>query len=335
MVLSNLLQTRRDKIIAASFIALIVLIPTSSALIAQRLKAGNPSVNYDRTVTNENPKEVPKTVPGQNTTTADIPNSTAEENAVNQLIANENTAQISFGPSLNFQLVLQGRPKANQADKVFLGIAQGAPQLNPQYILSFMVDLAADGIYKNLGVAGLDTGTQYTAYFKGSSQIATASSFTLKPAFNDLGVSNLLSGYLNEDNIVNSADYSICANAMGMTVTSPNWNGNIDINKDGVINVFDLGFIVNNFNQVGASGVWQSTPAISTPSGTPNGGNSSLGSIGVDINSIMLKTPPPAGGTRPTPAPNYQLPTASSSLNTTEPLIVPSESGQWIFVPKN
>lgn len=186
------------------------------------------------------------------------------------------TIATSYGPTLSLKVVLEGRPKSNQATKLFVGIAEGTLTANPKFVLSFSVDLPASGEYANLSLAGLNPGSTYTALLKGSAQIAASASFTMSPTVTTLNngeAVNLTSGDLNEDNVVNSADYSIAQKALGATSKSTNWNANADLNKDGIINTFDLSTITKNIGQVGASGTWTSPiPKVATPSaGSPGG----------------------------------------------------------------
>lgn len=189
---------------------------------------------------------------------------------------------VSFGPTLNLKLILEGRPANKQAAKVFIGIAAGSPTGSPKYILSFTIDLPDNGSFSGLSLAGLTENSQYTAYLKGPAQIATSSAFIMSPSvttLNSSGALTLLTGDLNEDNTVNSADYSIAKGAFGTTPTSSKWNANIDFNKDDLINNLDLGYITKNFGKVGAGGVWTSTPpsittasvGSATDSATPSG----------------------------------------------------------------
>lgn len=194
------------------------------------------------------------------------------------------TIATSFGPTLSLKTTLEGRPTNNQTTKLFVGIMEGALTANPKFLLSFTVDLPASGEYTNLSLAGLTAGSSYTALLKGTAQIATSSAFTMSPTvtnLNDGQPLNMLSGDLNDDNVVNSADYSIAKNALGATERSTKWNATADLNKDGVINTFDLGIIAQNMGQTGASGAWTSPiPKTSTPSaslttppvGSPNQG---------------------------------------------------------------
>lgn len=198
--------------------------------------------------------------------------------------AESTTPATSFGPTLSLKVTIEGRSKDSQAIRLFVGIAEGTLTTNPKFLLSFTVDLPASGEYSNLSLAGLNPGSRYTALLKGSAQIATSSGFTMSPTVTNLNGGqpiNLLSGDLNDDNVINSADYSIAKNLMAVTSDSPNWNENIDLNKDEIINAFDLGLIIKNMGQVGASGAWTSPlPKVATPSasltappvGSPEGG---------------------------------------------------------------
>lgn len=180
---------------------------------------------------------------------------------------------VSFGPTLSLKAVLEGRPEENQATRLFVGIAEGTLTANPKFLLSFSVNLPSSGEYNNLSLAGLNPGSGYTALLKGPAQIAASAAFTMSPtvtSLNDGIPLALFSGDLNEDNVINSADYSIAQKAAGTTSRSSNWNENADINKDGLVNVFDLAIITRNMGRTGASGAWTSPlPKIATPSGGP------------------------------------------------------------------
>lgn len=191
----------------------------------------------------------------------------------------------SFGPTLSLKAILEGRPKDNQTTKLFIGIIEGTLGANPKFLLSFSVDLPGSGIYDNLSLAGLNPGSQYTALLKGASQIATSSAFTMSPTVTNLNAGealSLLTGDLNEDNVVNSADYAIVQKLLSINPASANWNENADFNKDKIINLFDLGYITKNMGQAGASGVWTSPiPKVASPSGSLATPGVSFGSPGV------------------------------------------------------
>lgn len=198
------------------------------------------------------------------------------------------TIATSFGPTLSLKIAIEGRSPGNQATKLFVGIAEGNLTANPKFLLSFTIDVPASGEYSGLSLAGLTTGSRYTALLKGSAQIATSSAFTMSPTVTNLNEGqplNMPSGDLNDDNVINSADYSIAQKALGAATNSSNWNENADFNKDGIINAFDLGFISKNMGQTGASGAWTSPiPKVATSSASltpsPVGGPQPDGSQG-------------------------------------------------------
>lgn len=165
------------------------------------------------------------------------------------------SASLALGPTLSINLKLEGRT-VDQSAKIFLGIAEG--NLNPltsgvKYVLIFNINLPKSGQYSGLSLAGLVSGGTYTAFLKGPSQIATSSAFVLKPTQTSLNEGNALiglSGDLNEDNQVTSADYTIALSG----------NKNADFNKDGVVNSPDLTILQRNLGKIGAGGVWTSPP---------------------------------------------------------------------------
>lgn len=185
------------------------------------------------------------------------------------------TIATSYGPTLSLKVILDARPTSNQAVKLFVGILEGTLTSNPKFLLSFSVDLPLSGQYSGLSLAGLNPGSEYTALLKGPAQIASSATFTMSPTVTNLNNGEpitLLSGDLNDDNVVNSADYSIAQKALGSSPASANWNDNADLNSDRVINTFDLAIITKNMGQIGASGAWTSPlPKVATPSAGLNG----------------------------------------------------------------
>lgn len=181
------------------------------------------------------------------------------------------TTATSFGPTLSLKAILEGRPLNNQATRLFVGIAEGILSSNPKFLLSFTVDLPASGQFTNLSLAGLTPNSSYTALLKGPAQIATSSAFLMTPTVTNLNGGNsltLLSGDLNEDNAVNTSDYTIVKTALGSTPKSNKWHENADFNKDGIINTLDLAMVIKNMGRTGASGSWVSPlPKTATSSG--------------------------------------------------------------------
>ncbi|MDO8618912.1 MAG: hypothetical protein Q7R49_03100 [Candidatus Daviesbacteria bacterium] len=192
------------------------------------------------------------------------------------------TVIVSYGPTLGFKLSLEGRPSGTQGSKVFVGITAGLNTGSQQsYLLSFTVDLPDTGEYSGISLAGLDVGSQYTAFIKPTAQIATSSAFIMTPATSTLNSGqalNFLTGDLNQDNVINTADYNIAKASYGTTPGVENWNPVADFNLDGVINNYDLAYITKNMGQTGSSGPWQSTPQTG---GVPGniGGESSASAL--------------------------------------------------------
>ncbi len=190
------------------------------------------------------------------------------------------TSALSFGPTLNFKISVEGRTDGKEAlSDVFVGIAAGATSsARPNFLLSFTVNIPDSGEYGGLSLAGLDTSSIYTAYIKGPGQIDSASTFSIGPAVTNLNGGQpitLLSGDLNEDNTINTADYDIVKGLLGKKTGDADFNPRADFNNDGVINTMDLAYVIRNFGKTGVSGPWYSpipSPPVSTSSATPAGG---------------------------------------------------------------
>ncbi len=250
-------STTRQKLLLGVFVILVISIPISSYLLSQRQTLDSKAQDkIDRTITSLEPlKDI---TPTPSPSSATIPPTSSP------------TSTVTYGPTLNFRAILEGRPVNNQATKMFVGVAEGAPVNTPTYLLQFTVDLPDSGEYKGVSLAGLIPNNQYTAYLKGPAQIATSSAFLMVPTTTTLNMGNpltLLTGDLNEDNVINSADLTIAKLAFGATLQSSNWNGNADFNLDGVINMLDLSLILRNIDKSGSSGVWVSP----TPQGSSGG----------------------------------------------------------------
>lgn len=262
-------STLKMRLLLALYIFLIISIPVGAYLASQQqtIKSrANEEVKKPITKTDPKPTTSPaKELLGSSESNLEKSPSGSSESP------NSPTIATSFGPTLSLKAILEGRPINNQATKLFIGIIEGGNLTsNPKFLLSFTVDLPANGTYANLSLAGLNSGSQYTALLKGSAQIATSSAFIMSPTVSSLNSGqavNLKTGDLNEDNVVNSADYTIAQAILGATPSSSKWNTNADFNKDSIINVFDLGIISKNLGQVGATGAWTSPiPKTSTPS---------------------------------------------------------------------
>lgn len=265
----------KERLLVGLFILLILSIPVGAYLVSQ-----NQTVKSSASETKVKPtpmaNSIPKTVtsPAQqilNASEVNLPATDTSTPEPSTTIAN------SYGPTLSLKAKIEGRADNNQLAKLFVGIIEGALTTNPKFLLSFTIDLPADGTYSNLSLAGLDPGSNYTALLKGPAQIATSSAFVMSPTVSNLNSSetiNLLSGDLNDDNVINTADYSIAQKAYGSNSSSVNWVDLADINKDGIVNTLDLAIIIKNFGAIGASGAWTSPiPQNATTSGSPSGGS--------------------------------------------------------------
>lgn len=303
--------TKKQIIALAGFFIILIAIPISFYLVKQtqifRSKASS---------TKSDTGPVTKTPSTTGSSISDLLNATQGSPESTSSASSAPAENLAFGPTLNLTISIEGRPNNKQADKVFVGLALGATQTNPSYILTFSIDVPDSGIFKGLSLAGLNPGSNYTAYVKGASTIDSASTFTMTPTESNLNDNNpltLLSGDLNEDNTINSADYSICKGLYGTTPKSANWNIRADFNRDSIINNYDLVFITKNMGKTGASGPWVSTPKISSGSATSSAGlinKSNVGGPPADFGSIL-----------------------SASTNSASIPEEPTRSSYWILVP--
>ncbi|MBU1032233.1 dockerin type I repeat-containing protein [Patescibacteria group bacterium] len=269
-------STLSSRLLLGIYIFVILSIPVGAYLVSQSqtIKSSAQEQKTTKPVVKITPK--PITSPSQQL--LGLSQTTLDSMSTPTPSPSPTTSEVatSYGPTLSLSVTLEGRPQDNYATKLFVGIIEGLISTNPKYLLSFTIDLPASGQYSNLSLAGLNPGSTYTVLLKGSAQIATSFAFTMSPSvtnLNDGQSLNLLSGDLNEDNVINSADYSIAQKIAGTTPASPGWNENADLNKDGIINVFDLGLIAKNIDQIGASGAWTSPIPItdSLSVGSPEG----------------------------------------------------------------
>ncbi|OGE16388.1 hypothetical protein A3F00_03720 [Candidatus Daviesbacteria bacterium RIFCSPHIGHO2_12_FULL_37_11] len=246
------------KIVLGIYIFLILSIPVGAYLASQQQSATTSAKQEKKPVTKPIEEAKPLPTPVSQKT---IPDELPGEKATTQAT--------TFGPTLNLKLTLEGRPAAKMASKIFIGIAEAAAQTNLKYLLSFNIDLPDSGEFNGLSLAGLTTGSNYQAVIKGPAQIATSSAFIMSPTQSNLNSNQpifLLTGDLNEDNVINSADYSIAKTAFGAKPNSANWNENIDFNVDGIINSADIAIIIKNMAKTGDSGLWISQVASGSAS---------------------------------------------------------------------
>lgn len=262
-------STFKMRLLLAVYIFLILTIPVVSYYISQNQQIVKSRASEEKVQPSLLPQLGPSPTPQATTSAAkELLDLVESENlSPNQSPsplpseASSPTIATSFGPTMSLKVNLEGRPAANQATKLFVGIVEGQLTANPKFLLNFSVNVGADGNYSNLSLAGLSVGSKYTALVKGSAQLAQSVEYVMSPNvtnLNDGQAISLLAGDLNEDNTVNSSDYAIVKNLLGQTSKSPSWNDNIDLNKDGVINTLDLSIVSKNLGKTGASGVWTS-----------------------------------------------------------------------------
>lgn len=263
----------KTRILLGIYIFLILSIPVGAYLVSQYQTYKSSASEGKKPIVKNTPLPQPSGSPSSGAqellslSESNLPDSSTPSPSPD---TSSPTIATSFGPTLSLKISIDGRPSGNQATKLFVGIVEGDLSQNPKFLLSFSVNVGKDGSYSNLSLAGLTTGSKYTALLKGSAQIATSSAFIMSPTVTNLNSGeavNMLTGDLNEDNTINSTDYSLVQNALGLNSTSASWNDNIDFNKDGLINLFDLAIINRNMGQIGASGTWTSPlPQVSTAS---------------------------------------------------------------------
>lgn len=277
--LSKFSFSTRDKVIIVAILIITLLIPTGAYVLSLRFKTQSQAQEYNFPVTSPKAEatsssrlkealdRLNQTQTGNSTTGG---GATSGTQATTETGIDEDEtfsdAQLVLGPTLGFSVILQGRPLDNQTTQAFLGIAAGQATTRPTYLLSFMVNIPTSGSFDGISLSGLDTGSTYTAYLKGEAQIATSSSFVVKATPTNLGALNLLTGDVNEDNVIDILDYNLVKAAIGTTPSSANWNDLYDFNLDNVVNSWDLNIILSNLGKTGASGAWYSYTPIATAS---------------------------------------------------------------------
>lgn len=288
--------TTKHKIILATLGFLLLTIPISAFIISYRLRATVDSkANSDLSVQDLSIKPIvdnptpEKTLLDQlkedlasPTPTPEQQDSSTEKTTADSAVEEGGTT-LNLGPMLTFNIKKESVAKDRQAEpKIFVGIATGQATKNPQYLLSFTVEVVADGSPKeDLSIAGLTVGDTYTAYIKSQTSLTASTTFSAKPTTTNLGTVNLLVGDINEDNLIDQKDRDILMKAYGSRPGSTNWNEIADFNWDQVINAADLAYITKNMNKDGASGVWRSTPtSTATPSASPSGGGPKPSDVG-------------------------------------------------------
>ncbi len=274
--------SKRDRIIVVSLILLVILIPTGTYVLSLRAKTESQAQEYTRPVTSQKSEASSSsrlqealdrlnadsgTPAGSSSKTAGA-STGATDDAEGSALTD---AQLVLGPTLGLSVLLQARPLDNMSTQAFLGIAAGQPTNKPTYLLSFMINIPASGAFDGISLQGLDSGATYTAYIKGSAQIATASAFVVKATPTNIGAQIMYTGDVNEDNVIDSLDYNLVKGAIGTSPASSNWNPLYDFNLDNIVNSWDLNMVLANIGKIGASGPWYSTSPIATASASASG----------------------------------------------------------------
>lgn len=268
-------STLKQRLLLALYVFLILSIPVGAFLASQaqnlKSKADEPK-KVEKPLTAQVPKPIGTakneliSLAEQSVSTSGGTQSTTTTSPTPE---DSTTIATTFGPTLSIKAKLEGRPEGKQATKMFVGIIEGSVSTSPKYLLSFNVSTSDDGIYEGLSLAGLTTGTSYTALLKGQAQLTKAVSFTMSANVTKLNSDDfvtLLTGDLNEDNTINTADLAIIKSAMGSSSSSSNWKETADFNLDGVINILDYSILYKNYDKSGDSGVWVSPVPTATPS---------------------------------------------------------------------
>lgn len=265
-----MLKSKAERSFLIGIIFLILLIPAGSFILSKRL-AFNTSEDksFDRTITKKTPS------PSTDSSLNDLRKSLGIDSAKSEKSPNSDA---SIGLSIQFKIAIEGRPDTDEHTKLFVGIAPGGITNTPQYLLVPTIDVPASGEV-SVSAAGLTPNQTYTAYIKGQAQLVKAITFTLTPngaILNNNDPIPLLSGDLNEDNVIDQSDYDIAKAVWGLTPSSPKWKAIADLNLDNIINNLDLSIIQGNLGKVGDSGKWYSKssgPASSSASLTPSSNN--------------------------------------------------------------
>mgnify|MGYP003394043213 CR=1 FL=1 len=267
--------TFRRKIIIGVYIFVLLSIPVGAFLASrfQNSKSSANSQNIKKPVTSAKPT----TNTGKNLLDLSGSNISKSGTGTNSDATDSAspTVPTNYGATLSIKETIEARPNEDYSTRLFVGILEGEVSQNPNFILNFTVDVPASGEYNNLSLAGLTSGTKYTALIKGSTQIATSAAFIMSPDvtnLNDGKPLHMLSGDLNQDNVINNVDYAIVQKALNSTASSSNWNDSADLNRDGVVNIFDISIVSRNNGKVGASAAWTSISPMASSSATVGGG---------------------------------------------------------------
>ena len=105
--------------------------------------------------------------------------------------------------------------------------------------------------YYTLTLSTAGPGT-YNWRCKNPPTLATAGMAVLVRGTNNVDMGTLRAGDANNDNIVNSADFSILKSSFGTGIGGSDYDARADFNGDNVVNSTDFTLLKNNFGQAGA-----------------------------------------------------------------------------------
>jgi hypothetical protein len=150
--------TFRQRLLLGIFVTLILSIPITAYFYTTAKEAPKPSpapkfTEVKQPITSPKAQALAEDLDKALDSISNLKDSADEE-------ALTPTTAVSFGPTLSLKLALEGRPLASQSAKVFLGIASvNSSPNNPQYLLSFTLDLPNSGIFSGISLAGLTNNT--------------------------------------------------------------------------------------------------------------------------------------------------------------------------------
>jgi hypothetical protein len=99
---------------------------------------------------------------------------------------------------------------------------------------------------------GLPDGV-YNYAIKGQLNLANSGNFALSGGSADVEMGLMRAGDANNNNLVNSVDFSILRNTFGKQLGDPGYDNRADFNRDNVVGASDFSLLRGNFGQGGGS----------------------------------------------------------------------------------
>src|SRR5205823_15070810 len=138
------------------------------------------------------------------------------------------------------------QPNALQQLPITLTLKSGGSEVNYATL-----NTDASGFF-TVSVAGLANGA-YSWRVKGPKYLANGGTVTLTGAARvNVEMGLMKAGDANNDNVINSSDFSILRGTFGRTLGDPGYDGRADFNGDNVVNSSDFNQLRSNFGQGGA-----------------------------------------------------------------------------------